>query len=215
MPPSNTPLANTPLANTPLAGVTVWFDYACPHSYIGLRQLEELASTLGFEIDRRPFLMRPGAVEKAAAPTAPGDVADGRRRRPLYRPGEGSVTEPASNRSVSTLLVHAATACAKGHGLDGPFYRAASKEYWELGTDLGILYTLRRVATSVGLDWGDLWPKLDSGRYHDLVLAQHGEAKAAGVVRTPSFLIGGRLHSGPVGGEELKEAVGSAFQAAQ
>ena len=49
---------------------------------------------------------------------------------------------------------------AKEKGLDGLFFRAASKEYWERGVDLGSLYTLRRISVSVGLDWGDLWPKL-------------------------------------------------------
>ena len=123
----------------PLAVVTVWFDYACPHSYHGLRQLEESASTLGFEIDRRPFLVRADSVEIAPVPSRLADVAVGSRRQPLYRPGEGLVTEPASNRSVSTLAVHAATAYAKERGLDGRFYWSASKEYWEQGTDLGNL----------------------------------------------------------------------------
>ena len=118
--------------------------------------------------------------------------------------------EPASNRSVSTLLVHAATALAKERGRDGPFFRAASKEYWEHGVDLGSLYTLRRITVSTGLDWGDMWPKLESHTYHDLVLAQHHVATEAGVVRTPSFQIGGKLHSGPMDAEELRAAVQSA-----
>ncbi len=115
--------------------------------------------------------------------------------------------EPASNRSVSTLLVHAATALAKERGRDGPFFRAASKEYWEHGVDLGSLYTLRRITVSTGLDWGDMWPKLESHTYHDLVLAQHLEATEAGVVRAPSFQIGGKLHSGAMSFEEMRAAV--------
>jgi predicted DsbA family dithiol-disulfide isomerase len=117
------------------------------------------------------------------------------------------VTEPASNRSVNTLAVHAATAYAKERGLDSQFYWAASKEYWESGTDLGNLYTIRRLAMSTGLDWGELWPKLESGRYHNLVLAQHEAALMAGVTRTPSFQIGGRLHSGSMSLEDLAAAV--------
>jgi predicted DsbA family dithiol-disulfide isomerase len=187
--------------------VTVWFDYACPHSYHGLRQLEELASSIDFEIDRRPFLVRADSLVIPEDPTDPVDVADGLRRQPLYKPGHGAVTEPASNRSVSTLAVHAATAYAKERGLDGKFYWAASKEYWEQGTDLGNLYTLRRLAVATGLDWAELWPELDSGRYHALVLAQHEEALLAGVVRTPSFQIEGRLHAGPISAEELRAAV--------
>jgi predicted DsbA family dithiol-disulfide isomerase len=194
----------------PLTAVTVWFDYACPHSYHGLRQLEELASELRFEIDRRPFLLRSSIVENEPVPSFPEDVPDGNRRQPLYKPGHGLGTEPASNRSVSTLAIHAATAYAKERGLDREFYWAASKEYWEQGTDLGNLYTIRRLAVSIGLEWRDMWPKLDSGNYNELVLAQQGEASEAGVVRTPSFRIGGRLHSGTMSFEKLKASVQAA-----
>jgi predicted DsbA family dithiol-disulfide isomerase len=137
-------------------------------------------------------------------------VPDGNRRQPLYKPGHGLGTEPASNRSVSTLAIHAATAYAKERGLDREFYWAASKEYWEQGTDLGNLYTIRRLAVSIGLEWRDMWPKLDSGNYNELVLAQQGEASEAGVVRTPSFRIGGRLHSGTMSFEKLKASVQAA-----
>ena len=138
------------------------------------------------------------------------DSGEPGRRQPLYKPGEGQGAEPASNRTLSTILVHAATACAKESGLDGQFFWAASKEYWEQGVDLGSLYTLRRLAVAVGVDWGNLWPKLESGRYQDLVLGQHGEAKTFGVVQTPSFLIGEVLHSGAVSTEGLRAAIEAA-----
>ena len=195
----------------PNAAVTIWFDYACPHSYHALGQLEELAPTLGLEIDRRPFLMRSALVEDNPDTSAPVDVPVGARRQPLYRPGHGSGTEPASNRSLSTLAIHAATAYAKELGLDARFYWAASREYWERGTDLETLYTIRRLALSIGLDWEEMWPKLDSGRYHSLVLAQHEEALETGVVQTPSFrfggTIGGRFYVGPMDAEEFRSAV--------
>jgi len=191
----------------PLAVVTVWFDYACPHSYHGLKQLEELASELSFEIDRQPFLLRRDSVEDSPAPSNQEDGASKSRRRPLYLPGHGLGTEPASNRSVTTLDVHAATAYAKERGLDREFFWAASKEYWEMGTDIGNLYTLRRLSVFVGLDWGEMWPKLASGDYQSLVLAQHEAASETGIVRAPSFRIGGKLHSGSMGFEELAAAV--------
>ena len=193
----------------PPAVVTVWFDYACPHSYHGLKQLEELASELSFEIDRQPFLLRRDSVEDSPAPSNQEDGASKSRQRPRYLPGHGLGTEPASNRSVTTLAVHAATAYAKERGLDREFFWAASKEYWEMGTDLGNLYTLRRLSVFVGLDWGEMWPKLASGDYHGLVLAQHEAAAETGVVRTPSFRIGGKLHSGSLGFEEMAAAVQS------
>ena len=191
----------------PSAVVTVWFDYACPHSYHGLKQLEELASELSFEIDRQPFLLRRNSVEDNPAPSNQEDGASKSRQRPLYLPGHGLGTEPASNRSVTTLAVHAATAYAKERGLDREFFWAASKEYWEMGTALGNLYPLRRLSVFVGLDWGEMWPKLASGDYRGLVLAQHEAAAETGIVRTPSFRIGEKLHSGSMGFEELAAAV--------
>ena len=135
----------------PSAVVTVWFDYACPHSYHGLKQLEELASELSFEIDRQPFLLRRDSVEDSPAPSNQEDGASKSRQRPLYLPGHGLGTEPASNRSVTTLAVHAATAYAKERCLDREFFWAASKEYWEMGTDLGTF--TRCAAYRFSWDW--------------------------------------------------------------
>ncbi|MDA0263461.1 MAG: DsbA family protein [Chloroflexi bacterium] len=193
----------------PSVPVTVWFDYTCPHSYIGLARLDELASVVDIEVDRRPFLARPELIDEGYAPNPiqQQEVPLESRRRPLYKPGESIGTEPASNRSLSTLLVHAATAYAKELGLDGRFFRAASKEYWEQGSDLGSLYTMRRLAGATGLDWADLWPKLESGTYQESVLSQHQAAKAAGIARAPSFRANGALHSGNISFEQLKAAV--------
>ena len=191
----------------PIAVVTIWFDYFCPHSYLGLKQLEQSAAEIGFEIDRRPFLLRKDSIDKPLVRHESKILTDVSLRQPLYKPGESLGTEPASNRSVSTLAVHAATAYAKDIGLDREFFWAASKEYWGLGTDLGNLYTLRRLAMYIGLDWQTMWPKLESGEYHGFVLAQHETAVKSGVTLTPSFLIAGRLHSGPISPEEIKNAV--------
>ena len=174
----------------PIAVVTIWFDYACPHSYLGLKQLEQSAAEIGFEIDRRPFLLRKDSIDKPLVRHESKILTDVSLRQPLYKPA-----------------VHAATAYAKDIGLDREFFWAASKEYWEFGTDLGNLYTLRRLAMYIGLDWQTMWPKLESGEYHGFVLAQHETAVKSGVTLTPSFLIAGRLHSGPISPEEIKNSV--------
>jgi len=200
----------------PSTTVTVWFDYSCPHSFIGLNRLVELASSMDIEIDRRPFLVRfnsPGFVEESVLPNNLTSTPVTGRRQPLYSSVLGVVgmdTEPASNRSVSTLAIHAATSYAKEQGLDGDFFALASKEYWELGTDLGNLYSIRRLSVAAGLDWEQMWPQMESGDYHKMVLAQHEAAVASGITQTPTFQIGGRLHSGNMGFEELRSAVQAA-----
>ena len=174
--------------------LTVWFDYTCPHSYRELAQLESVADHQALKIDRRPFLTRPDAVEQSPRQQTPSISADG-RREPLYRPGESLGTEPASNRSLSTLLAHAATLYAKELGLDGHFFWAASHYYWERGADLGSLYTVREIALAVGLDWADLSAKLESGVYHHKVLTRYAEAVAAGVTEVPTFMLDGGLQT--------------------
>ena len=193
--------------------VTVWFDYSCPHSFIGLNRLSDLASSLDIEIDRRPFLVRfnsPGFLDRSRVPNNMTREQFTGRRKPLYRSDLGVVgmdTEPASNRSVSTLAIHAATIYAKEHGLDGKFFSLASKEYWEHGIDLGNLYSIRRLSVATGLDWEQMWPHMESGNYHQMVLAQHEAAVVAGITQTPSFKIGNNLHLGTLEFEELRSAI--------
>ena len=187
--------------------VSVWFDYACPHSYKGIKQLEHSAFDISLEIDLKPFLSRNYSIDKDLVQRELEIPTDTSRRPPLYKPGESIETEPASNRSTSTLAIHGATAYAKEIGLDKEFFWAASKEYWERGTDLGNLYTIRRLAISIGIDWRTMWPKLESGQYHRSVIAQHESAIDIGVSVAPSYLISGRLHSGLIDPDELERAV--------
>ena len=155
----------------------------------------------------------PGFMEESEVPNNLASAPVTGRRRPLYSSALGIVgmdTEPASNRSVSTLAIHAATSYAKEHGLDSKFFELASKEYWELGTDLGNLYSIRRLSVATGLDWEQMWPQMESGSYHKMVLAQHEAAVVAGITQTPTFQIAGRLHVGKLGFEELRLAVQAA-----
>ena len=82
-----------------------------------------------------------------------------------------------------------------------------------MGADLGSIYTLRRSAIKIGLDWGTMWPTLESGHYRAWVMAEHRAAVERGLKGAPSYLIGGRMYAGVVGLDELRaalEAAGSA-----
>ena len=115
--------------------------------------------------------------------------------------------DPYSSRSLSTVLVHEATACAREQGRDGEFYLEAAREYWERGADLGSIYTLRRSAINAGLDWEAMWVKLASGHYRPWVMQEYRSAVARGVKAAPSYLIGGKICTGDVGLEDLRRAV--------
>ena len=193
--------------------VTVWFDYTCPHCHIGLQRLDTLSGELALAIDRRPYLLRPGApingflgqdrLAESQSPTR--DFP--RRRTPLALPGEKPRVDPFSSRSLSTVLAHEATACAREQGRDGEFYMEAAREYWERGADLGSIYTLRRSAIKAGLDWGAMWVKLASSHYRPWVMEEYRAAVDRGVKGAPSYLIGGKMCTGDVGLEDLRRAL--------
>ena len=199
--------------------VTVWFDYTCPHCHIGLLRLGTLSGELAFTIDRRPYLLRPdapliGVLGRNRQAETQSLARDFSGRRPLLAlPGDKPQAEPPSSRSLSTVLVHEATACAREQGRDWEFYLEAAREYWERGVDLGSVYTLRRLAIKAGLDWGAMWPKLESSHYRPWVMEEHRAALDRGVKAVPSYLIGGNMYTGDVGLEGMRRAIKGASDA--
>ena len=196
--------------------VTVWFDYTCPHCHIGLGRLDALSGKVALTVDRRPYLLRPDAPlntvlaqERSAETQSPTHESHG-PRPPLAPLGAKPAAEPFSSRSLSTVLVHEATAFAREQGRDREFYLETAGEYWERGSDLGSIYTLRRSASRAGLDWESMWPKLESGHYRPWVLEEHRAAVEQGVKGVPSYLIGGKMYTGDVGFDGLRAAVEAA-----
>lgn len=113
--------------------------------------------------------------------------------------------------SPNTLYVHEATLYAKEHDMDDRFHHACAAAYWEESADLGNLDVVRNMAQSVGLDWAELGPRIESGHYRDAVLESNATARASGIGGTPTYLIGGWRKFGDLSVEELKtiiEAVG-------
>ena len=199
--------------------VTVWFDYSCPHCHRGLGWLDALSGELPLTIDRRPYLLRPDAPmntlltqNRATETRSPSQVESG-RRPPLAPLGTQPVAEPFSSRSLSTVLVHEATAFAKEQGKDRDFYLEVAGEYWQKGSDLGSIYTLRRAAIKIGLDWGTMWPTLESGHYRPWVMEEHQAAVQRGLKGAPAYLIGGKMHSDGVGLDALRAALEEAGSA--
>ena len=193
--------------------VTVWFDYTCPHCHIGLGRLDALCGEMALTVDRRPYLLRPDAplnsvlVQESPAETQSPTHDSPGRRSPLAPLGAKSGAEPFSSRSLSTVLVHEATAFAREQGRDREFYLKAAGEYWKRGSDLGSIYTLRKSAFGAGLDWESMWAKLESGHYRPWVLEEHRAAVERGVKGVPSYIIGGKMYTGGVGLDALRAAV--------
>jgi len=193
--------------------VTTWFDYTCPHSHLGLQRLDTLSEELAFTIDRRPYLLRPDAPitgflgQSHQAESQPSTWGLSVRRPLISLPEEKPGLEPFSSRSLSTVLVHEATACARELGREREFYLAVAMEYWERGADLESIYTLRMSAIKAKLDWRLMWLKLESGHYRAWVMEEHRAAVDRGVKGVPSYLIGEQLLAGDVSQGELRSAL--------
>ncbi|MBM11990.1 MAG: hypothetical protein CL759_07955 [Chloroflexi bacterium] len=174
---------------------------------------EELAREVSFEVERKPFLLRPerppegeprrmfdGETETEVSP-AMKERADGvglEIRRPQWSP--------------NTIRAHEVTLYAKERGMDDRFHHVTTRAYWTEGADFNDLAVLQGLAEEAGLDWSDLGPRIEADEYRDAVMREYEAAKEQGVGGTPAYLIDGELHAGDVGIDELREAIKSASQ---
>ena len=167
-----------------------------------------LAKELSFEVDRRPYLLRPDSPPEGAA----RHLFDGETETELNpemqerAKGVGLVMR-RPQWSPNTLRVHEATVYAKEKGKDGQFHHLAAAAYWESGADLNDLDVLKGIVEGAGLDWADLGPRIESGEYRDAVMSEYESAKEKGVSGTPTYMIGGKLHGGDVSIDDLREAI--------
>ena len=170
-----------------------------------------LAKELSFQVDRRPYLLRPDRPPEGE----PRRLFDGETETELNPQmqerarGVGLVMR-RPQWSPNTLRAHEATIYAKEQGKESEFHHLAAAAYWESGADLNDLEVLKGIVEAAGMDWADLGPRIESGEYRDAVLREYEAAKDRGVTGTPTYLIGGELHGGDVGIDELREAIKSA-----
>ena len=170
-----------------------------------------LAKELSFEVDRRPFLLRPdrppeGEARRLFDGETETELNPGMQERAK---GVGLVMR-RPQWSPNTMRVHEATVYAKEKGKDGQFHHLAAAAYWESGVDLNDLDVLKGFVEGAGMDWGDLGPRIESGEYRNAVMAEYEAAKEKGVGGTPTYMIGGELHGGDVSIDDLREAIRSA-----
>lgn len=114
--------------------------------------------------------------------------------------------------SPNTKLAHEATMYAKEQGRDGEFHHAIAKGYWEQDVDFGKLSALREAAEQSGLNWAELAPLLESGRYRQQVMDEYAAARERGVGVTPTYMVDGELLVGDVSVEDLRAAIDKAGQ---
>ena len=170
-----------------------------------------LAKELSIDIDRKPYLLQPDRPPEGVARRLFDGETETELNDAMKERAKGvNLVMRRPQWSPNTLRAHEATAYAKEQGKDGEFHHLAAQAYWETGADINDLDVLKGIVEAAGMDWGELGPRIESGQYRETVMREYEAAKEKGVTGTPTYMIGGELHGGDVGIEELWEAIKSA-----
>ena len=97
-----------------------------------------MAQEFNLTVNRRPYLLGPDRPPEGE----PRRMFDGETETELNpamqeRARGVGLTMRRPSWSPNTLMVHEATAYAKGQELDGRFHHVAAGAFWERGADLG------------------------------------------------------------------------------
>ena len=174
---------------------------------MGLVRLDKVAAEIPITVDRRPYLLSPDRPAEGE----PRELREGETQFELNpawqeRARAAGVEMRRPQISPRTNLAHEVTAYARERGLDGEFHHAVARAYWERGVNLGEPAALREIGESVGLNWAEIEPLLDSGHYRQQVLDDSQAAKDRGVFGTPTYSInGGAPDFGDKSVEDLRQ----------
>ncbi len=170
-----------------------------------------LAKELSIDINRKPYLLQPDRPPEGVARRLFDGETETELNDAMKERAKGvNLVMRRPQWSPNTLRAHEATAYAKEQGKDGEFHHLAAQAYWETGADINDLDVLKGIVEAAGMDWGELGPRIESGQYRETVMREYEAAKEKGVTGTPTYMIGGELHGGDVGIEELRKAIKSA-----
>ncbi len=177
---------------TPLP-VVVFADFICPYSYIALDQMEDLARDYNVRLLWRPHWLHPEVPPTGAAMPAQA-APEERRERTLAWLREMAPARAARMRFPDklqfSLFAFEALEFAQDRGLALPFKTAVFEALWIEGRDIGQFSTLQDAASKVGLDSEELGRALSRQSYRKRVHDALQLARDAGVIKTPTFVLG-------------------------
>jgi predicted DsbA family dithiol-disulfide isomerase len=204
---------------TPLE-IQIVSDPVCPWCYIGKRRLEQaLAARPGLPVTITwlPFQLSPDLPREGRdraehyatifGPERAAEIMAGMQQTALeeglrFRSGPGA-------RSPNTLSAHVLMHWAGQAGVDqGAVAEKLFDAHHAAVKDIGDPELLARIAGEVGMDAEDVLAKLRAGIDEDVVRAQIGEARQAGVTGVPFFIFNRRYGvSGAQPAEALLEVI--------
>lgn len=191
--------------------VEVFVDYVCPYCFLVEGAVAELERDRDVEVEIRPFELRPDPV-----PTLrPEDdylprVWNG-SVYPMARRLGVEIGLPSGSPQPRTAKAFMALQLAKEHGVAQEYSSAMFRAFFQQHRNIGEDEVIVEIATSVGLDRSEVDRALASEERRSRQLADQQYAiESVGVSAVPSFRVDGRLYSGVLDADRLKQAVDDA-----
>ena len=191
--------------------VEVFVDYVCPYCFLVEGAVAELERDRDVEVEIRPFELRPDPV-----PTLmPEDdylprVWNG-SVYPMARRLGVEIALPSGSPQPRTAKAFMALQLAKEHGVAQEYSSAMFRAFFQQHRNIGEDEVIVEIATSVGLDRSEVDRALASEERRSRQLADQQYAiESVGVSAVPSFRVDGRLYSGVLDADRLKQAVDDA-----
>ncbi|HEX5542780.1 MAG TPA: DsbA family protein [Micromonospora sp.] len=193
--------------------VEVFVDYVCPYCLLVEDAVAELERERDVEIEIRPFELRPDPV-----PTLrPEDdylprVWNG-SVYPMARRLGVDIVLPSVSPQPRTAKAFMVLQLAKERGVAQEYSSAMFRAFFQQDRNIGEDEVIVEVATSVGLDRSEVERALASEERRSRQLAdQQYAVESVGVSAVPSFRVAGRLYSGVLDADQLKQAVDDAAE---
>ncbi|EID55143.1 DsbA family oxidoreductase [Saccharomonospora xinjiangensis] len=195
--------------------VEVFVDYVCPFCFLVEDAVAELERDRDVEVEIRPFELRPDPVPTLRPED---DYLPNVWSRSVYPMAERlgmDITLPSSSPQPRTAKAFVVLQLAKERGIAAEYSSAMFRAFFQQDRNIGLDEVIVEVATSVGLDRDDVEKALASeerfARQRD---DQRYAAELVGVTAVPSFRIDGRLYSGVLDADQLKQAADNADNSA-
>ncbi|MFS2293129.1 MAG: DsbA family protein [Actinomadura sp.] len=191
--------------------VEVFVDYVCPFCFLVEGAVAELERERDVRIEVRPFELRPDPVptlrlEDAYLPRVWKDAV-----YPMARRLGVDVRLPSISPQPRTEKAFMVLQLANERGLGREYSSAMFSAFFQDDRDIGDDAVIIEVAAGVGLDRGEAERALaDPERRARQVADQRYAVETVGVRAVPGFHVNGRLYSGVLTAEQLKQAVDGA-----
>ena len=171
--------------------VVVFADFVCPWSYIVQDNIDRLAAEYDVKPQWKPHWLHPEVPPEGR----PIQETNSERRAAMREwMKELSPERAARMRSPDKLqfsfLAFEALTYAEQHDKSLSFKAGVFDALWVEGKDIAKVETLQEAAANAGLDAEDLHRALHDGTYRQRTFENVQAAQRAGIVKTPTMILG-------------------------